>query len=158
MLKKCKELLSKYISVDLNLIYDEDGAAGAHNFTKKDTEISQTDLNRIKKYLDETIGNVIVAYEAFDPEIEELEPFIKNKVISRAKVIDGFVRLELNDLNGNKSGFIDLVLSPAGSFSEKRNEDEEEADSVYRIIFMNGFCLEYIDPSWLGEVYYGEDE
>lgn len=112
-----------------------------------ETEQMEFDLLTVKEFLDEYIGVCITGFETYEDYIPDLEKKITSKMVTAVEIIGESIWMELSKINGAPGGYLRINPSFDGEFIEKDVEADPYEDSKFKIIFIDGDAIEYIDPA-----------
>lgn len=113
------------------------------------------DLNPILQYMDEYVGNIIVSVDGFY-NYDDVCTRAQAKIVNKVQIENNGIKFELSDIKGKNKGSLIIIPSKNGLFKERDSEESLDVNSIYRINFYGGFCLEYLDSKGLGEIIYLE--
>lgn len=125
----------KQISDDHNDIDDDDD----------DDESEELELDDVLGLFEDYIGLVIVKFEAYQIGIPDLSQLIVGKIITKVFELDKKIVIELNNIANDRSNQLILSLGESGFFAEMEKTDPLHKNAKYRIIFVGGSIIEYID-------------
>ena len=120
-------------------------------------EIMEYDLEDIREAFEDYIGLIIVSFKTFNYDIEDIEDKIFGKMLAGIKVDGNKVYMQLSDLSGNNAGQIMLVPTMTGQFIETDNNNWVPTWATrYKLSFVGGACIEYVDGVDTGKVSYSD--
>jgi hypothetical protein len=166
LLKKCRELFRASriaaanfispLSLDDLLIVEEDFTEEEEEIEEiiEETEEPEYDLEPIRSFIDEYIGLVIVNFTPFKNDVENLENNLSGKIITGVKILENKLQIKVVSLSGKTNGVIEMSPSLTGQFAERYNQDDPDSSSRYRIIFLGGHSIEYLDNEDNGSITY----
>ena len=119
---------------------------------KRDKDYS---LEEVRDAFEDYIGLIIVEFEAYDDNIEDIEEDILGKMITQIDTDNKNIYIGLADLSGNRGGFISLEPTITGRFAERIDDGMMSNWSAkYKITFIGGASIEYMDTQRTGSVSY----
>lgn len=121
------------------------------SISKKDLDYS---VDLIEELFSDYIGIVITGYVTFKDDVFDIEKKIAPRLVSGVYSFEKSVIITLSKVDGSASGYIKIVPSITGEFSEKFSDAENGKYSRYRINFYGGESIEYSDKNNLGQIYY----
>lgn len=161
MLKKCEGRLRR-LRVRLSdwLSPDEADFAGENldeHLTVEEPKITsdeepEFDLEPVKDFMEEFIGLIIVDMKPFRDDI--VGHAIQGKLITGVSVDGNKLKIDVVSVSGNEGGVIELTPTLSGQFAQRFSEDAPADSSRYRIDFLGGFSLEYLDSEDEGNIDY----
>lgn len=169
VIKRVKRLLSNLIidpEVRLDTFHEdylvpapkptEEVALESEEESEEEEEIIEViDLEPVAKFMEDYIGVIIIDISGHE-DFAELAKITTARVISNVSVDGQAIKFDLTNLTGDRAGSLKIIPSKYGMFTEKLPEEGLELNSVYRITFYGGHCLEYLDTQGSGQLVYQE--
>ncbi len=105
------------------------------------------DLEPIRNFMEEYIGMLIHSIDSFRDSYEMEDDVAECTIISSLLVDKNKIKINLSSISGVPAGTLTLSPSMKGHFAERSNSDSPIWSSIYRINFVGGNSIEYLDPS-----------
>jgi hypothetical protein len=120
------------------------------------TDISLDDL---KALFDEYIGVSITGFLSYTDAVPDLETKIGPRkgiinLLSDVEIEGDHLWLKLSIYDGRHGGYLKISPSVGCHFIEKEDGEDPDKFAKYRLKFMGGDCIEYIDHDNKGEISY----
>jgi hypothetical protein len=126
-------------------------------YLTEDTISEGLELDEIRDAFEDYIGLIIVNFETYDDDISDIENQIAGKMVTRITSDRKNIHIGLSSLTGNSGGQISLKPTITGQFAERMDDGMMPIWSAkYKITFVGGACIEYIDTHDTGSVSFAE--
>lgn len=117
----------------------------------------ELDLEPVKSFMEDYVGQVVVdILQRGEIEFGEIGLAAAPSIVMSVTQDGEKIRFGLVKLDGKPGGSLLIAPTKFGMFTEKLSEEEFSANSIYRIRFYGGLCLEYLDTQGKGLVEYQE--
>ncbi len=130
--------------LDKHLVVDEE--------TEDTEEEPEFDLEPVKDFMEEFIGLILVGMKPYKDDVDEFDAI--GKMITGVDIRDNKLVINVASVSNNEIGFIEMTPTLAGQFAQRSNEDEPNDNSRFRLNFLGGFSLEYLDSNNDGNITY----
>lgn len=155
MIEKFK-IIKETIQENLNF-YDESDIDADTVLVEEDEnklDIFDVDLESICDLMNCYVGLMIVNISGRKNNIQDISEKTQTKIISSIQAHNKSIEFNLLDLKGQNAGKLIFIFSVFGMFADKKNTDDIEVNSIYRVSFYGGDCLEYLDSKGFGNLIY----
>jgi hypothetical protein len=108
-------------------------------------------LDAVKSFYDEFVGIPIVDFKTFSAEIPDYKSIIQGKLITDVYRQDSKVVILLSSINNPSPKFSNKIIvqpSLTAELAEVSGDEKELSHSLYRIGFMGGDYIEYLDQKF----------
>lgn len=114
----------------------------------------ELDLEPVLDFMKDYIGHVITDISGYSNETSNK---VSSKIVTAVELENQTIKFKLSNIAGGADAG-QLLISPTkfGMFTQKLTEEGFEVNSIYRISFAGGYCLEYLDSKGMGELEYQE--
>lgn len=116
------------------------------------------DLNPVKDFFDEYIGQLILGYEVFDEQLDDLEDQVSPSIIESTSIKGNALYIKLSKLDGKQKGYLKLEPTREGEFAQRFSEDHAIWASRYRILMYDGVVVEYLDSNNEGRALFVDNQ
>jgi predicted PilT family ATPase len=108
-------------------------------------EIEFNSLEHIKEFFEDYIGNTIIFLKEYRSSQPGKALLLSNKIIRDVSYTRKNILIKLSSLNGKNNGHIKIYVGDGGMFVEKNMSESESKFAKYRIEFIDGNVIEYVD-------------
>lgn len=108
------------------------------------------DLEPVKHFIDEFVGLVITEFKDFKGTSDFSTQEVGGSILTCVNVNGNALDVHLASLSGKSRGKMKLYTSLSGQFSDKSDDPQPSRNSIYRIKFMGGHTIEYMDSDFAG--------
>lgn len=119
---------------------------------------SKLNLEPVKSFFDEYVGEIITGFTPFGDDIKDIENSICPSVIESSSIKGNALYVKISKLNGTKKGFLKLEPSKNGEFAERFPDDEGMWASRFRVSLYGGLSIEYLDSQLEGSILFVDNQ
>jgi hypothetical protein len=119
--------------------------------------IEEFNLGEIVAAFQDYIGLIIIDFESNNEEIPNIKEKVYGKMVTSIYTDNKEIYLALTDVSGNPAGIVTIAPTLHGEFIEMVEGGPVAMwMTQYKITFIGGAVIEYIDPTNSGTIFYSE--
>lgn len=112
----------------------------------------ELDLQDIQKFFEDYIGLIIVGFESYRSEIEDLDDLITGTMITKIFADQQQISISIANLYGGDLGELILHPTAGGYFAARADDASPTKASQFRLYFVGENYIEYLDANGIGQV------
>lgn len=136
---KYSALTNDYEDPDFDIDGDDD--------YEDDDEVDDDELalDEIADLFEDYIGLVITKFESYKIGVPDLSQLLPGKMITKVELENDKIIISLASISSDRNNKLIITLTEGGFFSAVEKADSLHRSAKYRIIFVGGDAIEYID-------------